>query len=107
MTLELVKTVDILETLGKSKTHQFLIGFAAETHDVEAYAKDKLRRKHCDLIVANDVTAEGAGFRSDTNIVQVFDADGLVEKMPVMTKNEVARRLLAIAAERMSEAGNR
>ncbi len=101
MTLELVKTVDILEQLGKSKTSQFLIGFAAETHDVELYAKDKLIRKNCDLIVANDVTADGAGFRSDTNIVQVYDADGLVERMPVMSKDEVARRLLSIAAERM------
>ncbi|GIO30646.1 MULTISPECIES: bifunctional phosphopantothenoylcysteine decarboxylase/phosphopantothenate--cysteine ligase CoaBC [Paenibacillus] len=107
MTLELVKTVDILEELGKSKTHQFLIGFAAETHDVETYAKDKLRRKNADLIVANDVTAEGAGFRSDTNIVQVFDEAGLVEQMPVMSKDDIARRLLAIAAGRMKEAGNR
>ncbi|MGN7357622.1 bifunctional phosphopantothenoylcysteine decarboxylase/phosphopantothenate--cysteine ligase CoaBC [Paenibacillus sp. SAF-054] len=101
MTLELVKTIDILEQLGKSKTGQFLIGFAAETHDVEFYAKDKLIRKNCDLIVANDVTADGAGFRSDTNIVQVYDADGLVERLPVMSKDEVARRLLSIAAERM------
>ncbi|MWV45134.1 bifunctional phosphopantothenoylcysteine decarboxylase/phosphopantothenate--cysteine ligase CoaBC [Paenibacillus sp. HJL G12] len=106
MTLELVKTVDILEQLGKSKTNQFLIGFAAETHNVEAFAKDKLVRKNCDLIVANDVTAEGAGFRSDTNIVQVYDAEGLVEQMPVMSKDEVARRLLTIAAVRMNGAGN-
>lgn len=104
MTLELVKTVDILEELGKSKTKQFLIGFAAETNDVEKYAKDKLKRKNADLIVANDVTAEGAGFRSDTNIVQVYDAGGLVEQMPVMTKDEVARRLLTIAAARMDGA---
>lgn len=106
MTLELVKTVDILEQLGKSKTNQFLIGFAAETHNAEVYAKDKLVRKNCDLIVANDVTAEGAGFRSDTNIVQVYDADGLVEQMPVMSKDEIARRLLTIAAERMNGADN-
>ncbi|KAF9117618.1 bifunctional phosphopantothenoylcysteine decarboxylase/phosphopantothenate--cysteine ligase CoaBC [Paenibacillus cellulositrophicus] len=104
MTLELVKTVDILEELGKTKTKQFLIGFAAETNDVEKYAQDKLKRKNADLIVANDVTAEGAGFRSDTNIVQVYDADGLVEQMPVMTKDEVARRLLTIAAARMNGA---
>ncbi|MBJ9988302.1 MULTISPECIES: bifunctional phosphopantothenoylcysteine decarboxylase/phosphopantothenate--cysteine ligase CoaBC [Paenibacillus] len=104
MTLELVKTVDILEELGKTKTTQFLIGFAAETNDVEKYAQDKLKRKNADLIVANDVTAEGAGFRSDTNIVQVYDAGGLVEQMPVMTKDEVARRLLTIAAARMTGA---
>ncbi|MEC0176290.1 bifunctional phosphopantothenoylcysteine decarboxylase/phosphopantothenate--cysteine ligase CoaBC [Paenibacillus favisporus] len=104
MTLELVKTVDILEELGKTKTKQFLIGFAAETNDVEKYAQDKLKRKNADLIVANDVTAEGAGFRSDTNIVQIYDAGGLVEQMPVMTKDEVARRLLTIAAARMNGA---
>ncbi|WP_152398375.1 bifunctional phosphopantothenoylcysteine decarboxylase/phosphopantothenate--cysteine ligase CoaBC [Paenibacillus cellulositrophicus] len=104
MTLELVKTVDILEELGKTKTKQFLIGFAAETNDVEKYAQDKLKRKNADLIVANDVTAEGAGFRSDTNIVQVYDAGGLVEQMPVMTKDEVALRLLTIAAARMNGA---
>ncbi|MBB3127465.1 phosphopantothenoylcysteine decarboxylase/phosphopantothenate--cysteine ligase [Paenibacillus rhizosphaerae] len=104
MTLELVKTVDILEELGKTKTKQFLIGFAAETNDVEKYAQDKLKRKNADLIVANDVTAEGAGFRSDTNMVQVYDAGGLVEQMPVMTKDDVARRLLTIAAARMNGA---
>ncbi|GAB6990507.1 bifunctional phosphopantothenoylcysteine decarboxylase/phosphopantothenate--cysteine ligase CoaBC [Paenibacillus pini] len=101
MKLELVKTVDILEQLGKAKTSQFLIGFAAETNDVERYAKEKLQRKNCDLLVANDVTVEGAGFRSDTNIVQVFDKHGLVEQMPVLTKHEVAKRLLTIASARM------
>ncbi|MDR0271064.1 bifunctional phosphopantothenoylcysteine decarboxylase/phosphopantothenate--cysteine ligase CoaBC [Paenibacillus sp.] len=106
MTLELIKTVDILEQLGKIKSNQFLIGFAAETHNVEAYAKDKLARKNCDLIVANDVTAEGAGFRTDTNIVQIYDADGLVEQMPVMSKDEIARRLLTIASERMNGASS-
>lgn len=57
MTLELVKTTDILETLGKTKNKQFLVGFAAETGNTEFYAKDKLVRKNCDLIVANNVAA--------------------------------------------------
>lgn len=103
MTLELVKTADILETLGKRKTSQFLIGFAAETDQVEVYATDKLRRKNCDLIVANDVTKAGAGFGTDTNVVQIFDAGGLVLELPLMTKEDVARRLLTLAAERMKE----
>ncbi|GJM68835.1 hypothetical protein HMSSN036_10510 [Paenibacillus macerans] len=60
--LELVKNIDILETLGKQKTTQLLIGFAAETENLEQHAMDKLKRKNCDLLVANDVTAEGAGF---------------------------------------------
>ncbi|AJS57859.1 bifunctional phosphopantothenoylcysteine decarboxylase/phosphopantothenate--cysteine ligase CoaBC [Paenibacillus sp. IHBB 10380] len=101
MTLELVKTVDILEQLGKLKKSQFLIGFAAETNDVETFAKQKLVRKNCDLIVANDVTSTGAGFGTDTNIVQIYDANGLVEQLPMLSKQEVARRLLRITAERL------
>ncbi|HEY2492621.1 MAG TPA: bifunctional phosphopantothenoylcysteine decarboxylase/phosphopantothenate--cysteine ligase CoaBC [Paenibacillus sp.] len=101
MTLELVKTVDILEQLGKLKKSQFLIGFAAETNDVETFAKQKLVRKNCDLIVANDVTSTGAGFGTDTNIVQIYDANGLVEQLPMLSKQEVARQLLRITAERL------
>lgn len=100
LTLELVKTTDILETLGKNKEKQFLIGFAAETGNTEFYAKDKLVRKNCDLIVANNVAAAGAGFGSDTNLVSIYDAEGLVLELPLLSKDEVARRLLTLAAER-------
>ncbi|AIQ52348.1 bifunctional phosphopantothenoylcysteine decarboxylase/phosphopantothenate--cysteine ligase CoaBC [Paenibacillus sp. FSL R7-0331] len=102
MTLELVKTTDILESLGKVKDRQFLIGFAAETGNAEFYAKDKLVRKNLDLIVANDVSKDGAGFGTDTNIVSIYDADGLVLDIPLSSKDEVARRLLSLAAERIS-----
>ncbi|XOJ00825.1 bifunctional phosphopantothenoylcysteine decarboxylase/phosphopantothenate--cysteine ligase CoaBC [Paenibacillus polymyxa] len=102
LSLELVKNIDILETLGKQKTHQFLIGFAAETQSVEMYAREKLERKNCDLIVANDVTRTGAGFGTDTNAVHIYDREGLVEELPVMAKDEVAHRLLRIAAERIA-----
>ncbi|AIQ12673.1 bifunctional phosphopantothenoylcysteine decarboxylase/phosphopantothenate--cysteine ligase CoaBC [Paenibacillus durus] len=105
MTLELVKTVDILETLGQRKQHQLLIGFAAETGNAEMYAKDKLVRKNLDLIVANDVGVPGAGFSVDTNIVSIYDRRGLVEELPLLSKDEVARRLLAIAADRLPEEG--
>lgn len=101
MTLELVKTTDILESLGRKKSSQFLIGFAAETDTVEQFAKEKLKRKNCDLIVANDVTQEGAGFGTDTNSVHIFDAEGLVLQLPVMSKEEVALRLLTLAADRL------
>ncbi|MEK4852693.1 bifunctional phosphopantothenoylcysteine decarboxylase/phosphopantothenate--cysteine ligase CoaBC [Paenibacillus sp. FSL H7-0756] len=104
MTLELVKTTDILESLGRIKEKQFLIGFAAETGNAEAYAKDKLVRKNLDLIVANDVAAEGAGFGTDTNIVKVYDAEGLVLDLPLASKDEVARRILRLAAERVAGA---
>lgn len=101
LTLELVKTVDILESLGKAKTHQYLIGFAAETNDLELHAASKLERKNADLIVANDVTQEGVGFGTDTNAVKIFDKQGLVKEIPVTAKEEVARQVLLIAASRM------
>ncbi|SET36745.1 bifunctional phosphopantothenoylcysteine decarboxylase/phosphopantothenate--cysteine ligase CoaBC [Paenibacillus sp. NFR01] len=102
MVLELVKTTDILETLGKAKTKQFVIGFAAETGNTEGYARDKLVRKNLDLIVANDVTLAGAGFGTDTNIVSVYDVEGLVFDLPLASKDEVARKVLAVAAGRLN-----
>lgn len=102
MTLELTKTTDILETLGKRKKNQFLIGFAAETGNVEGYAKEKLARKNCDLIVANDVSVDGAGFGVDTNIVSIYDRDGLVVSLPQLSKDEVAQHLLTLTATRIS-----
>lgn len=102
LSLELVKNIDILETLGKRKSHQYLIGFAAETRSLEMYAREKLERKNCDLIVANDVTLSGAGFGTDTNAVHIYDRDGLVEELELMSKEEVAHRLLRIAAERIA-----
>ncbi|ASA21047.1 bifunctional phosphopantothenoylcysteine decarboxylase/phosphopantothenate--cysteine ligase CoaBC [Paenibacillus donghaensis] len=102
MLLELVKTTDILETLGKTKNKQFLVGFAAETGDTEAFAKEKLVRKNCDLIVANNVAEAGAGFGLDTNIVSIYDTQGVVAQWPLLTKDEVARRLLLLFAERMT-----
>lgn len=102
LVLELVKNIDILETLGKQKTTQFLIGFAAETENVEQYAMDKLKRKNCDLLVANDVTVQGAGFGTETNIVNIYDASGLVRSVPQMTKDEVALQIMGLAAERLA-----
>lgn len=102
LTLQLVKNPDILQAIGERKSGQFVIGFAAETTDVERHAMEKLRRKRCDLIVANDVSAEGAGFGTDTNIMTVYDADGEVERLPIMLKSDAARRVLQLAAGRMA-----
>ncbi|CAH0120107.1 Cysteine/Cysteine sulfinic acid decarboxylase [Paenibacillus sp. CECT 9249] len=102
LTLHLEKTPDILQEVGARKTTQYVIGFAAETDNLEQYAMDKLRRKNCDLLVANDVTAEGAGFGKDTNIVQIYDRNGLVETLPQMAKSEVAFRLLQFVAGRLA-----
>lgn len=103
LTLELVKNPDILETLGKNKTHQFLVGFAAETDSLDEYAMDKLVRKNCDLLVGNDVSVEGAGFGSETNVVRIYDKQGLVESLPLLRKEEVALHLLRLIAARMDE----
>ncbi|MBD2862633.1 bifunctional phosphopantothenoylcysteine decarboxylase/phosphopantothenate--cysteine ligase CoaBC [Paenibacillus oceani] len=105
MTLELVKNPDILQTLGQRKAKQFLVGFAAETDNGEQYAMDKLARKNCDLLVLNDVTVPGAGFGTDTNIVSVYDKDGLVESLPQMSKLDVAQNLLSLVALRLNTRG--
>ncbi|GGD65060.1 bifunctional phosphopantothenoylcysteine decarboxylase/phosphopantothenate--cysteine ligase CoaBC [Paenibacillus nasutitermitis] len=107
LVLELVRTTDILQTIGQRKRGQFLVGFAAETDQVEHYAMDKLHRKHCDLIIANNVAEAGAGFNFDTNIVSVYGVEGLVESLPLMQKRQVADRLLEIIIQRMQarEAG--
>ncbi|MUG73703.1 MULTISPECIES: bifunctional phosphopantothenoylcysteine decarboxylase/phosphopantothenate--cysteine ligase CoaBC [Paenibacillus] len=103
MTMRLVKNPDILQLVGERKTKQLVVGFAAETRDLEKFAMDKLQRKRCDLLVANDVTLEGAGFGTDTNIVRIFDASGLVEALPMLGKREVASRLLSLIADRLTK----
>ena len=71
-----------------------IVGFAAETNNVAENARKKLKEKNADLIVANDVTAEGAGFDVDTNVVTLFARDGRDLPLPKMTKCEVAHRIL-------------
>jgi phosphopantothenoylcysteine decarboxylase/phosphopantothenate--cysteine ligase len=107
MTLQLVRNPDILLAIGEwKKAHPaarlpFTVGFAAETGDLETYAMDKLRRKNCDLVVANDVSAPGAGFGTETNIVSIYGPEGLVEHVPLSAKRTVAERIWQIVAERM------
>ena len=94
MTFTLVENPDVAATLGKAKRRgQVFVGFAAETNDVLAHARDKLARKNLDMIVANDVTRPGAGFDVDTNIVTLITKDGQ-EALPMMSKAEVAQRIL-------------
>ncbi len=92
--LALEPTADILATAAKNKGDRLLVGFAAETDHVADNARKKLAAKNADLIVANDVTAEGAGFDHDTNIVTLFARDGRDLPLPRMTKSEVAARIL-------------
>lgn len=97
--LELERTTDILATLGANKAHQLLIGFAAETNDVEDYGTQKLQKKNADYIVANDVTEEGSGFGTDTNSVILIGHD-YKQKFAQLPKKELALRLLETIAER-------
>jgi phosphopantothenoylcysteine decarboxylase/phosphopantothenate--cysteine ligase len=94
LVIELEKTVDILAELGKLKGDRILVGFAAETQKVLEYAGDKLLRKNLDLIVANDLTQEGAGFGVTTNIVKIIDRSGKIEDLPLMSKLDVSRIIL-------------
>ena len=105
LVLELEKTADILEEAGRGKGHQFLVGFAAETGNLAAFAMDKLRRKNCDLIVGNDVAEPGAGFNGETNIVHIFDSAGEAAAWPLLSKREVGLRLMRLIAERLARRG--
>ena len=94
VSLELVRTEDILGTLGKAKNGRVLVGFAAETQSVREHARTKLREKHLDLIVANDVSRNDAGFAAETNKAVLLDASGGEEELPLMGKHELAGRIL-------------
>jgi len=94
LTLEFEPTPDILAELGRAKGRRILVGFAAETGDLAENARAKLARKGADMIVANDVTQEGAGFGADTNIVTLFFRDGREVPLPKLTKFDAANRIL-------------
>ena len=91
--LKLTKTDDILAYLGQHKTHQKLCGFAMETDDLLENAKHKFDIKNCDLLIANDLSEEGAGFKHDTNAVYIISAQE-VKKMPLMAKSDLAYLIL-------------
>jgi phosphopantothenoylcysteine decarboxylase/phosphopantothenate--cysteine ligase len=94
MTLEMTKTPDILSDVAKHRTHGLLvIGFAAETNDVVNYARSKMEKKGLDMVVANDITKEGAGFNTDTNIATIISKNSQIE-LPLMSKRELADKIL-------------
>ena len=92
--IELERNKDIAYELGKIKKNKILVGFAAETNDLIENAKTKIKKKNLDFIVANDLTEEGAGFGTDTNIVKIIDKEGNIDKYPQMKKDEVANVIL-------------
>jgi phosphopantothenoylcysteine decarboxylase/phosphopantothenate--cysteine ligase len=100
--LNLIPTRDILASLPKESRNYLVVGFAAETHDLEKNARKKLRRKHCDMIVANDVSQADSGMESDQNAVMIFFRDGKSERISRAPKQIIARELVKIISK-MSE----
>ena len=94
MVWQLKQTQDILGALSSKRNGQVVVGFAAETNDVQSYAMDKLQRKRLNMIVANDVTQKGAGFGTDTNIVTVVHEDGRICPHDIAPKEEIADFIL-------------
>jgi phosphopantothenoylcysteine decarboxylase / phosphopantothenate---cysteine ligase len=93
--LELVRTPDILEELGRRKRQdQVTVGFAAETENMVENARAKNVRKNLDFTCANDVTQDGAGFGHDTNVITLVGRDGSPEQLPLLSKREAAHRIL-------------
>ena len=92
--LRLVKTPDILREVCDRKENRIVVGFAAESHDVLEEARRKIRRKGCDLLVANDISRTDAGFDVDTNAVLLVTPDGEVEETALLSKREIASQVL-------------
>ena len=94
MQLPLVRTRDILQSLGEKKQKQILVGFAAEAAELERNAQDKLQRKHLDMIAANDISRSDIGFGSDENLVTLFFADGTKKVLQKAEKEQIADGIL-------------
>ena len=99
--LNLERTTDILKSVGQHKGHQVVVGFAAETQDMETYAQQKLREKHLDMIAANLIGPADSGFTSDTNRMTLFFTDGRKEVLNVMDKDDLAHLILDRVVEQI------
>jgi len=93
LVIELSRTIDILKELGRRKTSQFLVGFAAESEDLEKNARRKLEEKSLDLVVANDITSDKTGFASEYNQVIILDKDNNRTEISRSSKQEIAVRI--------------
>jgi phosphopantothenoylcysteine decarboxylase/phosphopantothenate--cysteine ligase len=94
LSIELERTEDILAQLGANKADKILVGFAVETENVLKNSQEKLKAKNLDFIISNNPLVPGAGFGTDTNVVSLFDRAGTEETLPIMSKKEVAERIL-------------
>jgi len=103
LVLNLVKTTDILETLGNQKKHQLLGGFALETDKVIAYAQEKIRKKNLDFIVANSAVETGAGFGTDTNRVAIIDKHNKITNFELKSKQDVAKDIAEFAIKLLQQ----
>ncbi len=103
LTLELIRTPDILTEV---KGNFLKVGFAAESEDIVANAKQKLEKKQLDIIIANDITATDSGFGVDTNKVTLISRDGKVESLPLLTKREVADKILDRVVKLLAKKGS-
>ncbi|MBI3521094.1 MAG: phosphopantothenoylcysteine decarboxylase, partial [Bacteroidetes bacterium] len=97
LSLELIKTIDVLETLGKQKKQQVLVGFALETNNVIDYAKEKIAKKNLDFIVANSATETGSGFGVDTNKITIIDKHNKMYNFELKSKQDVAKDIVLFA----------
>lgn len=101
--VEMERTKDILKSLGEAKTSQYLVGFAAETQHSFEYGQEKLKNKHLDAIVINNVTEEGAGFGHDTNIVTYLNKNLAKTDVPLASKREIAEQILTFIERDMKD----
>ncbi|MCE7794661.1 bifunctional phosphopantothenoylcysteine decarboxylase/phosphopantothenate--cysteine ligase CoaBC [Salipaludibacillus sp. CUR1] len=101
--IEMERTTDILKSLGRKKTKQILVGFAAESENIEENARKKIESKRLDLIAANSIVKEGSGFQGDTNELMLYYADGRKIPVPLTTKHEAAGHLLEAIEPLFSE----
>lgn len=103
LSMEMERTTDILATLGEQKTTQYLVGFAAESENPIENGISKLNKKHLDAIAINNIAAEGAGFKGDTNIVTYVNKHSETKEIPLGSKKDVAMALLHLIVQDMKD----
>lgn len=106
LTIEMIKNPDILQRMAEKKEKQILVGFAAETQDIENYAWDKLKRKSLDMIIANDVSQNDIGFNSSDNAVLILTSKGDTEYLAKQSKTQIAKQIIEKMASLMEEMKN-
>ncbi|MFA6931830.1 MAG: bifunctional phosphopantothenoylcysteine decarboxylase/phosphopantothenate--cysteine ligase CoaBC, partial [Lentisphaeria bacterium] len=106
MTLLLRRTPDILASIGKLAERPFLVGFAAESNDLELNARHKLQSKQCDILCANDIREPGCGFAVNTNRITMYFKDGSQQELPLLSKDETANRIFDQVVKQFRQPAN-